>query len=87
MGPASVVFGVIGVGSIGTLLAIDAAGVPHGSDTDVALALAWLTGGALALMLGLPRRSTKAGKAGLGLAVLALPAGLVALGVLAAVLT
>ncbi len=83
---ASVVCGVVGVAALGTLMGVDAAGVPHGRTADVVLVLAWLTGGALALILGLPTRGTVVGRLGLVLAIVALPVGLVALGVLAAVL-
>jgi hypothetical protein len=83
---ASVLCGVVGVVGLGTLMAVDAAGVPHGRTADVVLVLAWLTGGALALVLGLPARTTGLGRVGLALAVVALPVGLVGIGVLAAVL-
>jgi len=83
---ASVVCGVVGVAALGTLMTVDAAAVPHGRTADVALVLTWLTGGAFALMLGLPGRATWLGRLGLALAIVALPVGLVAIGVLAAVL-
>jgi hypothetical protein len=83
---ASVLCGVVGVAALGTLMAVDAAGVPHGRTADVVLVLAWLTGGALALMFGLPVRASALGRLGLALAIVALPVGLVAVGVLAAVL-
>jgi hypothetical protein len=80
---ASVLFGVVGAGCLGTLTALDTARIPHGTDADVALVLGWLTGGALALMLGLVRRFEPLGPAGLALGVLALPLGLVAFGIFA----
>ena len=87
VGVASVVCGVVGVAGIGTLLAVDGAGVQHGRTADIAFVLAWLTGGGLALVLGLPARATPLGRLGVGLGIVALPIGLVALGILAAVLT
>ena len=80
---ASIVFGLLGAGCLGTLMALDTARVPHGTNADVALVLGWLTGGALALMLGLVRRADPLGRAGLALGVLALPLGLVAFGIFA----
>jgi hypothetical protein len=86
VGVASILCGLAAVAGLGTLMAVDAARVPHGRNADVALVLVWLTGGVLALVLGLPARATSLGRVGLALAVISLPIGLVAIGVLAAVL-
>ena len=80
---ASAAFGLIGVSCVATLMALDTARVPHGETADVALVLGWLTGGALALSLGLLSRAHPLGQGGLALGVLALPLGLLAFGIFA----
>ena len=83
MGAASILFGVAGVGALATLMTLDTANVPHGQTSDVALVLTWLTGGLLALALGLPVRRSRTGRIGVALGILALPLGLVAFGIFA----
>ena len=64
-------------------MGLDTARVPHGTNADVALVLGWLTGGALAIVLGLVRRAEPLGRTGLALGVLALPLGLLAFAIFA----
>jgi hypothetical protein len=80
---ASVLFGLVGCGCLGVLMALDTARVPHGSGSDTALVLGWLTAGGLAVVLGLVARRARLGRVGLALGVLALPLGLVAFGAFA----
>jgi hypothetical protein len=83
VGAVSILSGLAGTAAVATLIALDAARVPHGQTSDVALVLTWLTGGLLALLAGLPIRQRRAGRVGVGLGILALPVGLVAFGIFA----